>query len=1032
MNINIEAVAAPVVSAEIGVATSSTGTSITHNFLASVPSLPSTESKAFLPHGENADISLSADTISLDAQNATSVHTELIFSVYEQSDKSCYPVSLIVESIKDGVFAELVTEIRESVSANDNKKVKKLKNKLPAFRPAIYLSGKKEVATGIVQFDIDKKDNEALDFHLLRGEIQQIPECIYAYESPTGGLKFGVWTDFAGEMESGEDREALAARFRLAYWKTKKHVQNQMSQSVKFDDSPKSIRLFCFLSHDPQAYFNPTCERLTVNSECQRPEQEYEHQGQYQGYEKYIEGLLSYVPRNLDYPNRLGINFAVLRELGPNGIPVLMAHWNANPLLRQQLEDQLMHCKYGHTGHLIKVAEQYGCEQPKNRARRKLKPIPTDIILEPLKSPDEAKKELAGYVRQFFSDGVSTFINISAGSGKTSAVIEILANEIPGNTNVLFLVPSHELADQIVDQFQKVRREKPCPLDFPSEIAHMYGQSRSCDFLNGTEKLFKLELIEGQPIPWKHCGEHCPVRKKCDYIKQFNHPANIRVMTHHEWFQKSSAWFHGSRTDEKSNNIYPSDELWVPDFVIVDEDVIDLVDAQKVFVDDGTQFPSTKAVLQAIEQGMTLAQAVKNNAIEITMDELENEKPEFPKFMGSVKGYQSAVLAWKKEMKNYSVILERLSAFSSSEDERDLLGMWVKDHKLMFSEVRVAAEEYKGTPTLYLDATAEPRLAARVLPDVRFYSIKLKSKDDVHIHQLANMNVKQADVDKEDFRIELERKLRNLIVQKGYKNVGLVTYKTAENVTGDFDEYLAGRLGISKYEHFGNLRGSNKLEDVDCLLVVGRSFISDKATVRLASAIYGQHEKFDFTYKNSQVRMKDGSCVLLNGATTTNGYHQAVHEHFSVGETKQAIGRARTIFGSQKDVYLFSNESLGTDIEISDFFYWDDFKDNVISAETMHELMAVGFVKNKPSAYVAQLGLSESSVERHRNQIEEELFEAGFKHVTCLYKDDASRKKQWDGYVLEQAKLEKYLREKGMRDFLFHPYIEAQDGVSSS
>jgi hypothetical protein len=42
--------------------------------------------------------------------------------------------------------------------------------------------------TGIVYFDIDKKDNPELDFDALKVRVESIAECIFSFVSPSGGL----------------------------------------------------------------------------------------------------------------------------------------------------------------------------------------------------------------------------------------------------------------------------------------------------------------------------------------------------------------------------------------------------------------------------------------------------------------------------------------------------------------------------------------------------------------------------------------------------------------------------------------------------------------------------------------------------------------------------------------------------------------------------------------------------------------------------------------------------------------------------
>ena len=68
---------------------------------------------------------------------------------------------------------------------------------------------------GLVQFDIDKKDNEELEFHDLKRKIAELPFVIYAFISPSGGLKFAVKTDFA--KNDGDNQKSIKIRYKQAY-----------------------------------------------------------------------------------------------------------------------------------------------------------------------------------------------------------------------------------------------------------------------------------------------------------------------------------------------------------------------------------------------------------------------------------------------------------------------------------------------------------------------------------------------------------------------------------------------------------------------------------------------------------------------------------------------------------------------------------------------------------------------------------------------------------------------------------------------
>ena len=92
-------------------------------------------------------------------------------SVLKQEDVFSKSLAEIIQDIRNGLVADAVRSIR--VSTNDDDPIKKaLKVRLPAFQPTLA----NEQTTGIVYFDIDKKDNPQLDFDALKVSVESIAE----------------------------------------------------------------------------------------------------------------------------------------------------------------------------------------------------------------------------------------------------------------------------------------------------------------------------------------------------------------------------------------------------------------------------------------------------------------------------------------------------------------------------------------------------------------------------------------------------------------------------------------------------------------------------------------------------------------------------------------------------------------------------------------------------------------------------------------------------------------------------------------
>jgi len=123
----------------------------------------------------------------------------------------------IIDIIKSDQLKDLTNTIRNET---DITTIKELKRGLPLFFPTIQCFDKNKlsdtnVPTGIIQFDVDLKDNLETDFDILKAEITSIPEVIYAFTSPQGGLKLGVLTDF--HKHDGEDLSVMKDRYKKAY-----------------------------------------------------------------------------------------------------------------------------------------------------------------------------------------------------------------------------------------------------------------------------------------------------------------------------------------------------------------------------------------------------------------------------------------------------------------------------------------------------------------------------------------------------------------------------------------------------------------------------------------------------------------------------------------------------------------------------------------------------------------------------------------------------------------------------------------------
>ena len=112
----------------------------------------------------------------------------------------------VIDSIKNGEFENQVNAIQQEP---DDKEQSKLKLKLPAFKPSVLTDSigltDEAIATGLIQLELDVKDNLELDIEPIKQKLIAIPEIVYCFLSPRKGLKFAINSNFTNnDIENGK------------------------------------------------------------------------------------------------------------------------------------------------------------------------------------------------------------------------------------------------------------------------------------------------------------------------------------------------------------------------------------------------------------------------------------------------------------------------------------------------------------------------------------------------------------------------------------------------------------------------------------------------------------------------------------------------------------------------------------------------------------------------------------------------------------------------------------------------------------
>ena len=145
----------------------------------------------------------------------------------------------------------------------DKIKRKSFKRKLPVFYPCIDTTRREnKITNGVFQFDLDLEDNEETDFRTLRKQLEQQEYVLYVMQSPSGGLKFAIQTDFHEVV--GQDTLTCKQAYKVAHRFLTKFVQKECGYFIN-DPSVEKTSQSCFLAYDPETFVNANVAPYVLN-----------------------------------------------------------------------------------------------------------------------------------------------------------------------------------------------------------------------------------------------------------------------------------------------------------------------------------------------------------------------------------------------------------------------------------------------------------------------------------------------------------------------------------------------------------------------------------------------------------------------------------------------------------------------------------------------------------------------------------------------------------------------------------------------
>ena len=159
-----------------------------------------------------------------------------------------------IEKIKFGLFHEQMKKIRKSIAEGSKAEATEIKKNLPAVTPSIICSGRRNsenitAYTQIVVLDFDHID----DYDKAFNDLKNIPHTLCAFRSPSGiGIKVFIKTNGTLKIH-GNTFKAAADHY-------------EKSTGLEVDQSGKDLARLCFLSYDPDIFYNPAAQIFEVDS----------------------------------------------------------------------------------------------------------------------------------------------------------------------------------------------------------------------------------------------------------------------------------------------------------------------------------------------------------------------------------------------------------------------------------------------------------------------------------------------------------------------------------------------------------------------------------------------------------------------------------------------------------------------------------------------------------------------------------------------------------------------------------------------
>lgn len=580
-----------------------------------------------------------------------------------------------------------------------------------------------------------------------------------------------------------------------------------------------------------------------------------------------------------------------------------------------------------------------------------------------------------GYARSF-----TKLLKATAGIGKTHEVINaiepLLFIENPRNVNIEIYVPSHKLANEIVDKINNMKPLGKSPFKKKIEASLIVGRTKTKNGVDVCKRKAEVEEATGLGISVGKglCGEHldenhkdkCQHFNECLYQEQFQswanhkHPQCAYVLSHDYLFIKRK------------------ESLPKPDFVVIDETFYSK-GIKEIVIEEPYSIIAdykTSNVIQVIDDysktGHSLLKLLRDKRI--TVNDIRKLAPSFK------RRDDDGIYKYLA----FDIVLENLADEYEQfphRDESRLLKVVKKEVNNVekYTLVYKKRREMKiptDVPMLMIDADGDEEISKLFRAESSFEFVLANASRNAVVHQFTDKTWYRGSLlTKETLRKQTLRFIDLVIEHKNNKVLVVMDKQVLEvfgfekkTVTSNADNvtryFYKGDIPVI---HYGGFRGSNEYEDYDTIILIGRNEPSVTDMENQASALWFDDEediitidanakgRRNYNKKRVAYRMADGS---IRPAQVSSHPDRRVDKLLKLSrdsESVQAIDRLRLVHSeTTKTVWLLCNIPL--DITVNHLYNWEYFNTliEIVSTENC-------FVVHKNFDYFKELTQSAQS-----------------------------------------------------------------------